>query len=74
VEQERFLYELDIIFMDGASGELLFRDRLQRSSMFRGTQNDPITAFFDLSESIAPDVLAIVEPRMREDIRFVFKK
>ena len=74
VEQERFLYELDIIFMDGATGELLFRDRLQRSSMFRGTQNDPITAFFDLSESIAPDVLAIVEPRMREDVRFVFKK
>ncbi len=33
-----------------------------------------VTAFFDLSESIAPDVLAIVEPRMREDVRFVFKK
>jgi hypothetical protein len=74
VEQERFLYELDIIFMDGATGELLFRDRLQRSALFRGTQNDPITAFFDLSETIAPDVLAIVKSRTREDVRFVFKK
>jgi hypothetical protein len=74
VEQERFLYELDIIFMDGATGDLLFRDRLQRSALFRGTQNDPITAFFDLSESIAPDVVAIVRPRTREDVRFVFKK
>jgi len=74
VEQERFLYELDVIFMDGKTGELLFRDRLQRSAVFRGTQNDPITAFYDLSESIGPDVLAIVKPRTRQDVRFVFKK
>jgi hypothetical protein len=74
VEQERFLYELDIIFMDGTTGELLFRDRLQRSALYRGTQNDPISAFFDLSESVAPDVLAIVAPRTREDIRYIFKK
>jgi len=74
VEEERFGYELDIIFVDGATGELLFRDRLQRSARFRGTQNDPITAFYELSESIAPDLLAIVKPRSREDVRFVFKK
>jgi len=74
VEQERFMYELDIIFMDGATGDLLFRDRLQRSVLFRGTQNDPITAFYELSDTIAPDVLAIVRPRTREDIRFVYKK
>ena len=49
-------------------------DRLQRDAVYRGTQNDPITAFYELSESIAPDVLAIVKPRTREDVRFVFKK
>jgi len=74
VEQERFSYELDLIFMDGTTGELLFRDRLQRSALYRGTQNDPITAFYELSDSLVPDVLAIVRPRTREDIRFVFKK
>ncbi len=74
VEQERFLYELEIIFMDGTTGELLFRDRLERSVLFRGTQNDPITAFYELSDTIAPDVLAIVRPRTREDVRFVYKK
>jgi hypothetical protein len=74
VEQERFSYELDLVFMDGRTGELLFRDRLQRSAVFRGTQNDPINAFYELSESIAPDLLAIVRPRTREDIRFVFKR
>jgi hypothetical protein len=74
VEQERFLYELDIIFMDGATGELLFRDRMQRSALYRGTQNDPIAAFYELSDSMAPDVLAIIRPRTREDVRFLFKK
>ncbi len=74
VEQEQFSYELDVIFMDGATGTLLFRDRLQRSVLYRGTQNDPITAFFELSDTIAPDLLAIVESRTREDVRFVFKK
>jgi hypothetical protein len=74
VEQERFSYELDIIFMDGKTGELLLQDRVQRSAVFRGTQNDPISAFYELSESIAPDVLAIIKPRTRQDVRFVFKK
>jgi hypothetical protein len=74
VEQEQFLYTLDILFMDGATGELRFRDRLQRSAVFRGTRNDPITAFFELSESMAPDVLAIVKQRTRRDLRLIFRR
>jgi hypothetical protein len=74
VEQERFSYELDIIFMDGMTGQLLYQDRVQRSAVFRGTQNDPISAFYELSESIAPELLAIIKPRTRQDVRFVFKK
>ena len=73
VEQEKFSYGLDVIFMDGSSGTLLFRDRLQRSAVFRGSQNDPIAAFFQLSESLAPDLMAIVKSRSREDPRLVFK-
>lgn len=74
IEQEQFTYRLEIIFMDGATGELRFRDRLQRSAVFNGTQNDPITAFYDLCDSIAPDILAIVRPRQQEDVRFIFRK
>ena len=54
--------------------ELVYRDRMQRSSVYRGSNNDPITAFYDLSESLTADVMAIVEPRTREDERFIFKK
>jgi len=74
VEQEKFLYDVDIIFMDGGTGELRYRDRLSRTTVFQGSQNDPITAFFELSESLAPDVLAIVKARFREDVRYIFKR
>ena len=60
VEQEEFRYIVDIFFLDGATGELLFRDRLQRAVVFQGQSNDPFAAFFSLSESIAADVLAVV--------------
>lgn len=74
IEQERFTYALDIIFMDGATGELRFRDRLQRSAVFRGTQNDPVTAFYDLNDALVPDVLGIVRSRRKEDVRLIFKR
>lgn len=73
VEREQFLYSLDIFFIDGATGELLFREQLQRKALFRGAQNDPITAFYELSESIAEDVLAVVTTRSRKDTRVIFK-
>lgn len=73
VEQEEFRYDLDVFFIDGATGALLFRDRMKRSVLFRGEMNDPITAFYELSESIAGDVLAVVAPRRRVESRVVFK-
>lgn len=73
VEQEEFIFEVIILFMDGATGEKLFRDRLQRGALFRSQQNDPITAFYDLSESIAGDVLAVVTPLPRQDTRVIFR-
>lgn len=74
VEQERFLFELDLFFIDGKTGSLLFRDRLQRAVVFQGIQNDPISAFYALSDSIASDVLAVVSMRIRQDTRLIFKK
>jgi hypothetical protein len=73
VEQEEFSYALDVIFMDGAAGTLRYRDRLQRSAVYRGTQNDPIEAFFQINESLSADLMAIVQPRQRLDPRIVFK-
>jgi tetratricopeptide (TPR) repeat protein len=73
VEQEQFTYELDILFLDGHTGALRLRDRLSRGAVFRGQANDPITAFYQLSEAVAGDVLAVVAPRTREEIRVLFR-
>lgn len=73
VEQEQFSYELDLLFLDGHTGALRFRDRLARGAIFRGQANDPITAFYQLSEAVAGDVLAVVAPQTREEIRILFR-
>ncbi|MHC4428065.1 MAG: tetratricopeptide repeat protein [Planctomycetota bacterium] len=73
VEKEQFSYELDLFFIDGPTGRMLHRDRLQRALVFRGVQNDAITAFHELSEAIAQDVLGVVTPRLRMDERVIFK-
>jgi tetratricopeptide (TPR) repeat protein len=73
VEQERFSYLLDIFFIDGPTGGLLFRDALQRSAVVGGVQNDPITTFFELSDTMADEVLAIITTRVRADSRTIFK-
>jgi hypothetical protein len=73
VEQERFEFEVDVLFLSGTTGELLHRDRFRRDAIYGGLSNDPITAFYDLSETIAGDVLSVISQRLRSDVRYVFK-
>ena len=74
VEQEQFTYVLDIFFIEGATGDLRHRDRMQRGLVFQGTSNDPIDAFYTLSQSISTDVLSVVTLRYREESRAIFKR
>ena len=73
VEQEEFTLELNTLYFRGADGTLLFRDRVQRHDIFRGKANDPISAFYELGNSIADDVLSVVAWRTRTDRRLLFK-
>lgn len=73
VEQEEFNFELDVLYFRGADGTLLFRDRLQRQAIFRGSANDPISAFYELGNSIAGDVISVIASRTRVDQRLLFK-
>jgi hypothetical protein len=74
VEQEEFAYVLDLLFMDGTTGGLLFRDRLRRAVRYRGLMNDPIHAFYELGESLSDDIVSVVSTRMRVETRSIFKK
>jgi hypothetical protein len=74
VTQEQFDYNIDLFFIDGPTGTLRFRDRLRRTALYQGSQNDPYAAFFDLADSLAADVLAVVTPTKRADVRTIFKQ
>ncbi len=73
VEMEDFDFSVELLFVNGSSGELLFRDSVKRKMRFQGLNNDPITAFHQLSETIVGDVLSIVSPRRRIETRIIYK-
>lgn len=73
VEQEEFTFELDILYFRGADGSMLFRDRFRRQAVFRGKSNDPISAFYELGNAVAGDVLSAIVSRTRTDARLLFK-
>lgn len=74
VEQERFDYFMEVLFVDAASGNVLLRDRLKKSSTYTGLANDPITAFYDLIEATAADVRGVVSTGTRDEERAIFRK
>jgi hypothetical protein len=74
VEQEEFTYALDLLYMDGKTGGLLFRDRLRKAVRYRGLMNDPLHAFYELGESLGEDIVGAVSTRMRVESRMIFKR
>ena len=73
MEMEDFDFSIDLLFVNGSSGELLFQDTVKRKMRYQGLNNDPITAFHQLSETIVGDVLSIVSPRRRTETRIIYK-
>jgi hypothetical protein len=74
VEQEQFNFDLDIFFVHGGTGKVLYQDHLQRMVVYQGTLNDPITAFHSISDTFADEILVAVSRRYRQDTRVLFKK
>ncbi len=73
VEQEEFGFALDLLFMNGRDGSLMLRDQFRRKIRYNGSQNDPITAFYEVTDSLTGDVLAIVNTRRLPSARYIFR-
>lgn len=73
VEQEEFDYVMTVLFFDGKTGELLYRDEVRRKIKYQGLSNDTLAAFFDMSEMIASDILSVVSSRQRLEQRTIFE-
>jgi hypothetical protein len=73
VEQEEFTFVLDALYFRGADGSLLFKDRMSRQAVYRGSANDPISGFYELGNSVSGDILSVVASRSMTDVRLLFK-
>jgi len=72
VEEEEFRYGMIVLFFDGVTGELLFRDEVAQKISYQGMGNDSLTAFFAMSDAIVGDILAVVTSRVQVEQRRVF--
>jgi hypothetical protein len=72
VEQQEFEFEMVVLFFRGLDGTLLYRDRFRRESVYSGTANDPISAFYDLAGRIAEDITSVIAPTFRSEPRAIF--
>ena len=73
VEMEEFNLSIDILYIDGKTGECLLHDTVQRTISIPGVANDPLTVLDEIGNLIQDDVLSAVVPRTRQDIRLLFR-
>lgn len=72
VDREGFSLGMNLFFVRGSTGRLLYEDHLTGESTFTGTSNDRLTVLFSLFEQFEDSVLAIVSPRPKVVERFLF--
>ena len=72
VEREGFTLSLNLFFMEGATGRLLYEDQFSGDNTVNGHGIDRLTALYSLFEQFEEDVLAIVVPKPRTAQRFIF--
>ena len=72
VDREGFSLGLNLFFMEGATGRLLYEDQFSGENTVNGHGTDRLTALYSLFEQFEEDVLAIVVPKPRTAQRFIF--
>lgn len=71
-EREGFTLGLNLFFMEGATGRLLYEDQFSGDNTVNGHGTDRLTALYSLFEQFEDDVLSIVVPKPRTAQRFIF--
>jgi len=72
VEREGFTLNLNLFFLEGATGRLLYEDQFTGENTLAGHGTDRLTALYSLFEQFEDDVLGIVVPKPRTAQRFIF--
>ena len=72
VEREWYTLGLNLFFMDGSTGRLLYEDQFTGENTLPGHGTDRLTVLYTLFEQFEDDVLGIVMPKPRTAQRFIF--
>ncbi|MFN7975915.1 MAG: hypothetical protein U0166_26865 [Acidobacteriota bacterium] len=62
---------IEVILIEGKSGEILYRDKFLKDRTLEGATADPLQNFFDLIRSLSSNVLALVTPQKTIATRYL---
>ena len=69
IQRPTFIYRtgatlgLDLVLIEGATGEILYRDRFTKDKTVNGSAGDALHNFFELIRGVTNNVLGIVRPQ-----------
>lgn len=72
VDREGFSLGLNLFFLDGATGRLLYEDHFTGENTLAGHGTDRLSVLYTLFEQFEDDILGIVVPRPKSAQRFIF--
>jgi len=72
VDREGFTLGLNLFFLDGATGRLLYEDQFTGENTLAGHGTDRLTVLYTLFEQFEEDVVGIVVARPKSAQRYIF--
>jgi hypothetical protein len=62
---------MDVVMVEGKTGDVLYRDRFMKDRTVDGSGGDPLQNFFDLLRGLQKSVLGIVTPQKMVATRYI---
>ncbi len=72
VDRTGYTLKLDLIFVRGSDGQLVYDTSFVQDMILNTDESDPLSVFFDLAERFHDSYLGIMVPRSRTEIRYLF--
>jgi hypothetical protein len=70
-EREGFRLGLNLLFIQGDSGSILYENLFTEEVLIDGKTSDHLSVLFHMFERIRPEVLAVVAPQQKTEERFL---
>jgi len=73
-EREEYALEANLWFFKGANGAFLYEDTFHDRQVYEGKSNDALQIFYNLAERLTPDLVGVVAPQKRTEVRYLFEE